>query len=395
MSSLTVLDLSRNNIGGIIPLRLGNCVALEALDSSKNRLSGGIPRSLGLLRRLQTMQLSNNSLSGEVPSSLKKCTSLETLNLGQNNFSGHIPTWIGKSFPASRILSLRANMFTGNIPPQLLNLTSLQVLDVGQNCLSGLIPQRFENLIAMKNERKISRFFYDGKSGLYYKENLLVFVKGQMLEYTRTISLVTCMDLSSNNLSGEIPEGLTSLLGLRILNLSRNHLTGKIPDKISKLALLESLDFSKNQLSGTIPQSMSNLTFLSHLNLSNNDLFGRIPSGNQLQTLEDPSIYIGNSGLCGPPLTDKCFNDETSQCPMPARGDIEKDEEEYEMLWFYSSTGLGFVTGFWAFCGVLILKKSWRIVYYHYFDDVKDRLYYNWCHFTGCWIEEVSKKFRS
>ncbi|XP_058076479.1 receptor-like protein EIX2 [Magnolia sinica] len=359
MNSLIVLDLSQNDIGGIIPLSLGNCVALEALDFSQNSLSGGIPTSLGLLSQLQTIHLSNNTVSGKIPSSLKKCTSLETLNLACNDFSGHIPTWIGESFPALRILSLRSNMFFGNIPSQLSKLTSLQVLDVAQNSLSGSIPQSFENLMAMKNEQKINQVLsYGGVGSSYYKENLLVSVKGQLLEYTRTVSLVTCMDLSRNNLFGEIPEGLTGLLGLRALNLSGNHLTGKIPDKIGKLALLESLDFSVNQLSGAIPLSMSNLTFLSCLNLSFNYLLGEIPSGNQLQTFQDPSIYMGNNGLCGPPLLDKCVSDETP----PGLGDVKKDKEEDEMHWFYSGLGPGFAVGFWALCGILVLKRSWRIV---------------------------------
>ncbi|XP_058076004.1 receptor-like protein EIX2 [Magnolia sinica] len=372
MNSLTVLDLSRNNIGGIIPLSLGNCVALKALDLSKNRLSGEIPKSLGQLGQLQTMHLSNNRLSGKIPLFLKKCAGLETMDLGYNNFSGHIPTWISKSFPALRILRLRSNMFIGNIPPQLLNLTSLQLLDVAQNCLSGSIPQSFENLLAMKNEQKINHVLsYGGAESSYYKENLLVSVKGRMLEYTKTISLVTCMDFSRNNLSGEIPEGLTSLLGLHVLNLSGNHLIGRIPNKIGKLASLESLDFSKNQLSGTIPLSMSNLTFLSWLNLSFNNLWGKIPSGNQLQTFQDPSIYMGNDGLCGPLLLNKCVSDETPLGP----GDVEKDEEEDEMRWFYSGLGPGFAVGFWALCGILVLKRSWRIVYYHFFDEMKDRLF--------------------
>ncbi|XP_058076485.1 receptor-like protein EIX1 [Magnolia sinica] len=377
LKHLVVLDLSQNNITGTIPSRLGNCVALEALDLSKNRLSGGIPMSLGLLSQLQTMHLNNNTLSGEVPSSLKNCSRLETLDLGYNNLSGHIPTWIGKSFPALRILSLRSNMFTGNIPPQLSNLTSLQILDVAQNCLSGTIPQSFENLTAMKNKLKPNGCLsYIQTRMLYYEENLLVTSKGQTREYTRTVSLVTCMDLSSNNLSGEIPEGVTSLLGLRVLNLSRNHFTRKIPDKIGKLTLLESLDFSKNQLSGTIRQSISNLTFLSYLNLSYNNLSGRIPLGNQLQTLEDPSNYIGNNGLCGPPLIDNCAGDETPQGPLPGSTDhVKENEKEYEMRWFYTAMGLGFPVGFWAFCGILVLKKSWRIAYYRFFVEMKERLF--------------------
>ena len=67
---------------------------------------------------------------------------------------------------------------------------------------------------------------------------------------------------------------------------------------------LESIDFSVNQLSGQIPQSMSSLTFLSRVNLSNNNLSGKIPSSTQRQSL-NASCFIGNK-LCGAPLIENC-----------------------------------------------------------------------------------------
>ncbi|KAF8388374.1 hypothetical protein HHK36_027040 [Tetracentron sinense] len=151
---------------------------------------------------------------------------------------------------------------------------------------------------------------------------------------------VGSIDLSSNKLTGEIPEDITSLLQLGTLNLFMNSLNGKIPEKIGNLKMLETLDLSRNQLSGSIPQSLSSLTFLSHLNLSHNNLCGEIPLGNQLQTLIDPSIYEGNLALCGPPLVAKL-------CPAPiVRGTNGETEYDSEMLWFYVSMALGFLMGF-------------------------------------------------
>ena len=92
------------------------------------------------------------------------------------------------------------------------------------------------------------------------------------------------IDLSSNNLSGEIPEEITTLDALVNLNLSWNCFSGVVPNKIGEMQLLESLDLSRNNLSGKIPASLSNLTFLSYLDLSYNNLTGRIPSGQQLDT---------------------------------------------------------------------------------------------------------------
>ncbi|CAA7013833.1 unnamed protein product [Microthlaspi erraticum] len=61
------------------------------------------------------------------------------------------------------------------------------------------------------------------------------------------------LDLSSNQLSGEIPVEIGDLEGFKSLNLSSNRLTGSIPYSISKLKDLESLDLSNNELSGNIP----------------------------------------------------------------------------------------------------------------------------------------------
>ncbi|CAI8598758.1 unnamed protein product [Vicia faba] len=64
---------------------------------------------------------------------------------------------------------------------------------------------------------------------------------------------------------------------------------------------LESLNLSQNNLVGEIPDTISVLSFLSFLNLSNNNLVGQIPIGTQLQSF-DVSCYVGNPGLCGAPL---------------------------------------------------------------------------------------------
>ena len=157
-----------------------------------------------------------------------------------------------------------------------------------------------------------------------FERSLIQKMKGVMLEYTNTLSYVVNMDLSSNKLVGEIPKELVLLSGLLGLYLSNNHFTGRIPDGIGDMNSLESLDLSMNHLSGMIPQSLSALTFLSHLNLSHNNLSGRIPTGNQLQTLTDPSIYVANNELCGSPLPINCNHDE-----VPETGrDAEEDEDD-------------------------------------------------------------------
>ncbi|KAM5587074.1 hypothetical protein ABKV19_005832 [Rosa sericea] len=265
------------------------------------------------------------------------------------------------------MLQLRSNFLSGHIPQQLCNLSYLHILDLAHNNFSGTIPKCFNGMTSLVNE--------DGYSmGADIHEETTVTSKGREFKYSNMImEYVKSIDLSSNNLEGEIPEEICSLIELGTLNLSRNQLSGNIPSKIGNLSWLETLDLSHNHLMGEIAQSFSSLTFLSYLNLSYNNLTGRIPLGNQLLTLDDPSIYEGNPSLCGFPLSTDCLGDETPAEEFSSRGG-NKDEDNNSKLGFYVSIILGFVVGFWGVCGTLLIKKSWRYAYFQFFDNIKDRV---------------------
>uniref|UniRef100_A0A804KR25 Leucine-rich repeat-containing N-terminal plant-type domain-containing protein n=1 Tax=Musa acuminata subsp. malaccensis TaxID=214687 RepID=A0A804KR25_MUSAM len=328
-STITYLFLSNNQIGGKLPSSL-KFTKLEILDLDSNRFEGQlpiwpyIPYCLGKsLQNLRFLDLSNNHFfSGEVPLSLKNCTNLWFLDLTQNNLVGSITLWMGENLRQLQVLRLRSNMFSGVIPCQLARFEQLQILDLANNNFSGSIPHNIGNLSSM---RSTSQYY-----GFYTKRSW------------RPCEL--------NN-----------------LNLSRNHLQGKIPWEIGGMKSLESLDLSINDLSGSIPESLSVLYSLSYLNLSYNNLSGRIPTGYQLQTLNDPSIYMGNADLCGPPTSKSCFNNKTTQNIIQ-----EYKKEIPEWLWFYISMVLGYVMGFWTFYSILFLKDAWRHTYFHMIDHMYD-----------------------
>nr|XP_004305912.2 PREDICTED: receptor-like protein 12 [Fragaria vesca subsp. vesca] len=348
LSRLTTMVISNNHFSGEVPNFWNSLPEVYILDMSNNSLSGAMPTSMGFLSTLRFLILSNNKFSGQLPS-LKNCTNLRSLDLGENKFSGDIPSWIGESMLSLWILRLSSNSFTGSIPTQLCSLSNLHILDLSHNNLWGHIPQCVGNLSGLK----ISEMS-DEDTEFLYQGQLEVVSKGRVLEYGTILYLVNSLDLSNNNLSGEMPLELTSLVMLGTLNLSMNHLTGIIPGKIGNLKSIETLDLSMNQLSGSIPQSMVSLTFVTHLNLSHNNLSGKIPTSNQFNSLNDPSIYQGNAGLCGDPLPTPCQdNEETPQVPSEDR---EGDDDKSEKVWLMISTAIGFIVGFWVVFGSLVIK---------------------------------------
>ncbi|KAM2934155.1 hypothetical protein FF1_042011 [Malus domestica] len=367
--NLSNLDLSGNHLSGELPSCWMQFQGLLSLNMAKNNFSGKIPSSLGYLKNAALLRLHDNNLSGELPS-LENCTELRVVDLGANKLSGEIPTWIGPSLTKLPVLRLRSNEFYGSIPLSLCSLPALHVLDFSKNNISGALPVCLPNITALSSMSP------------EVEDNIIVgFVqliwKGIEIEFGENLKRLRSIDISSNNLNGDIPESVTSLMKLISLNLSRNSFTGVLPNKFGQLEMLESLDLSRNQISGSIPSSFSSLHYLSVLDLSYNNLTGRIPLSTQLQTF-DASAFTGNLGLCGQPLTPECPGDATTEDPAVPNGSgsdkTKQDDDGFISLGFYVSLVLGFVIGFWSVCGTLVMKTSWRYAYFQFLDDIKGRI---------------------
>ncbi|XP_064966887.1 receptor-like protein EIX2 [Musa acuminata AAA Group] len=374
LQQLYALDLSNNQISGEIPRCRPEGSQLLFVNLANNKLRGKIPDSIGNLGNLQFLHLNNNSLFGRIPSSLQHCSRLAVIDLGNNKFSGSIPAWIGQSLRNLQVLLLRSNMFSGHIPLQLGRSSNLQIIDLSNNRLSGSVPHSFGNFSAMISASKsmastVSNIMDFALSSFVASESISLVTKGDEFSFSTILRFVKSIDLSNNDLSGMIPPEIGSLFALQTLNLSRNSFEGMIPNTMGDMKSLETLDLSFNKLSGVIPQSFSALNSLSHLNLSYNNLSGAIPSGNQLQTLNDASIYIGNVHLCGPPVTKSCSDDPN----------VDSTEEEYKqgshVLSFYLGTGLGYLVGLWSVFVIMLFKKDWRLVYFATMDKMYDRAY--------------------
>nr|VDC89073.1 unnamed protein product [Brassica oleracea] len=251
MPRLKNIKLFHNSFTGEIPSSLCELTGLETLNLRNNRFSGSFPKCWRPSSELYEIDASENSISGQIPESLCNCSGITHIHLGGNKLTGKLPSWLSKLSSLS-MLRLQSNSFDGQIPEDLCRAPSLHILDLSENKLYGPVPKCMGNLTAIIRDS---------------------------------------INLSGNNINGEIPVEILDLTYLRILNLSRNSVAGSIPGNISKLGHLEMLDLSSNKFSGAIPQSLGAISSLHTLNLSFNKLEGSIPKNLKFK---DPSIYAGN-----------------------------------------------------------------------------------------------------
>ncbi|KAL3523539.1 hypothetical protein ACH5RR_016373 [Cinchona calisaya] len=420
--TINFLDLSKNQFRGSINFFCNNTTVLNYLDLSDNLLSGELSPCLEDVRYLiffnlannnfsrnlpttifgescflEALHLQNNSFTGEIPPSLMNCNRLKIIDLGVNKFSGKLPE-LGIVMADLMLLSLRSNEFHGKLPSDLCFMSRIQILDLSLNKIHGPIPKCLQNLTALTREGNQvttldvgfpTRPPYDPRDykcttlictySQQFHDSVVITWKGIESKYRNTLGLVKVIDLSSNFLEGEVPAEITSLRGLVGLNLSRNNLTGTIPLKLDRLRSLNFLDLSHNRLCGSIPSTISELSHLGVLNLSYNNLSGRIPPKPHLQTF-DNSSYIGNSQLCGTPLTLLCPGDKAPQAPKirHSNGDRMNHDgplDEFLSMGFYICMALGFIFGFWGVIGTLVLNTACRHKFSKSITKLEDWIY--------------------
>ncbi|GLJ17565.1 hypothetical protein SUGI_0305500, partial [Cryptomeria japonica] len=287
LTSLRILYLGANNLTAI-PHSLGNLSALVNLDLAENDLTGPIPPELGMLTHLQMLQLFQNHLSGNIPSSLTNLSKLNRLDFFQNQLSGHIPWDIGTKLSNLKYLSLWANQLSGNIPNSIGNCSGLEVLSLTKNQLGGMVPMELGKLSLLTT--------------LYLSQNQLVSTSRNTLAFLNDLtncSHLQLIDLSANYLTGMLPPSIGHLsTNLSHLNLSSNMMSGAIPQQISNLTNLTFLDLGNNFFSGSIPFEIKKLQKLERLYLNGNKLGGGIPMEiGQMQHLG--LLNLGQNQLSG------------------------------------------------------------------------------------------------
>ena len=126
---------------------------LISLDLTENNLIGLLPPEIALLSNLQHLMLGQNFLNGTLPSSLGLLNNLEELDLSNNQFSSDLPTFLGR-LKNLQYLSIQNNIgIHGVIPVQLANLSqTLSYAYLQRTSLTGNATNLFckEGTTAMK-----------------------------------------------------------------------------------------------------------------------------------------------------------------------------------------------------------------------------------------------------
>ncbi|CAK8532377.1 unnamed protein product [Lathyrus sativus] len=307
-SKLSVVSISYNNFGGILPSSIGNLsTELYRLHLGLNEISGKIPAELGHLVGLIALVMSFNHFEGIIPTTFGKLQKMQQLQLGGNKLLGNIPPFIG-NLSQLYYLDLQLNMFGGNIPPSIGNCRKLQYLDFSQNKLRGTIPLEVFKLSSLSNLLNLSHNF----------------LSGTLPREVGMLKNIGRLDVSENHLYGDLPTTIGECTSLEYLLLQANFFNGTIPSTLTSLKSLRYLDLSRNRLTGSILDGMQNISVLKHLNVSFNMLEGEIPIDGVFGDASEVAI-IGNEKLCG-------GISQLHLPPCPLKGKIQAQHHKIKLI---------------------------------------------------------------
>ncbi|XWS67269.1 hypothetical protein CRYUN_Cryun05aG0272900 [Craigia yunnanensis] len=406
-SRLVYLDLSYNNIHGVIPKWIWEARSLLHLNLSQNFLVESEEPLQNITSSLRVLDLHGNQLQGKIPFFPQYASYLDYSN---NNFGSVIPAGIGDYLQFTYFFSLSGNNFHGSIPGSICNSLYLQVLDLSNNSLSGRIPQCLTQMNVSLGVLNLRRNNLSGIISDSFPENCRLQtldlnrnrVKGKVPQSLANCKKLEVLDIGNNQINGTFPCHLKNISTLRVIVLQANKFNGSIhcPGKKSSWPMLQivdlasnnfsvtvkglelemlkiltvftSIDISCNNFEGPIPEMIAKFNALYVLNFSHNAFEGSIPPflGNlrQLESLDlttsgtDPNkhpasviseaSFENNTGLCGRPLSVLCPN-VPSQAPHTVPEFRSRDGFDWQFIFI----GLGFGVVAAAFVAPLIFWK--------------------------------------
>ncbi|KAK3404374.1 hypothetical protein EUGRSUZ_G00996 [Eucalyptus grandis] len=296
IKKLTILDLFHNNLYGEIPPSIRNLSHLAELHLVGNQLSGTILPQLMNLTQLGLLNLKQNKFYGEIPSSIHQLQNLQALALAKNDFSGTVELDNFVKLKHLELLQLSSNRLACRTSSVNAGLPRLQILGLA-SCNLREFPAFLQNqkdvnwLDLSDNNISGEVPFWVWNGTFKYMQYLNLshnFLTGLDRYYPINPSIMYTIDLSHNMLKGPPPEAPPSILSYIVSN---NRLTGELPPWICNLSSATVLDLSSNNLIGKLPICLGNISkSLVILNLKGNNFHGSIPEvllrGTQLRVID-------------------------------------------------------------------------------------------------------------
>uniref|UniRef100_A0A6N2MD42 non-specific serine/threonine protein kinase n=1 Tax=Salix viminalis TaxID=40686 RepID=A0A6N2MD42_SALVM len=282
LKNLTFLNFYNNNIVGKIPVALYNLSKLEILDLSQNYIVGTIPDGIDRLARLSCLKLDANNLSGDIPAAIGLLPELRTLQLNDNQFNGTFPPEIGNLSKLEELTMAHNGFSSSRLPSNFTQLKKLKELWIAGANLIGEIPQMIGEMVALEHLDLSSNELTGNIPGSLFMLKNLKFCSSHKLAIRGDPQVVealnlTFVDLSQNNLTGTIPVDFGKLDKLSGLHLYFNQLSGGIPESIGRLPALKDFALFSNNLSGSIPPDLGRYSALEAFQVCSNRLTGNLP----------------------------------------------------------------------------------------------------------------------
>ncbi|WZZ02857.1 hypothetical protein YC2023_088778 [Brassica napus] len=300
LKQLTIFSVGYNKLRGNFPSGLLNLTKLRGIDLGSNEFTGFFPTNIGQLSKLEAIFAGSNFFTGSVPASLFQISSLTHIYLEDNQFSDILGLENISMLPNLQYLFLHSKSFRISSPVDFNVFSSLKQL-VGL-ALSG-IPLSTANITSDSDFSSQFRYVY--LSGCNITE---------FPEFIRDQRNLDSLDLSNNNIKGQLPDWLWRLEELQVVKLSNNSLSGfdgslkaVTGSQINVLDLSSNafqgplfipstsityLFVSNNNLTGEVPQLICGLTSPTIIDLSNNNFHGYIPRclGTYMSSLTDLNL---------------------------------------------------------------------------------------------------------
>ncbi|XLR25247.1 receptor-like protein 12 isoform X1 [Arachis ipaensis] len=286
------LQMIRKHIPNLTELRLSDC----SLSDNDVQFLFDIHSNYSSTTSLTILDFSDNLLTSSTFQLLSNFSAnLRELYLSQNSIvlsQSHYP-----NFPSLVSLDLSYNnltslVFQGNFNLgsnlEMLDLSNCSLMDISflvsstsiVNSSSSLVRLHLSfNLLTSSN---IFHWIFNFTANLHTLSLGYNLLEGPVpLGFDKAMKSLEYLDLSHNNLQGEIPHFFGNICTLQSLYLSYNNLSGDFSRFIQNSSwcnrhIFQELDLSYNRINGVIPKSIGLLSELEAMSLEGNSLKGEI-----------------------------------------------------------------------------------------------------------------------